>query len=43
MTYLLFEELLKASDHWAVDLEHAVRVTTPNFRGLSSLPMSIRS
>jgi cytochrome P450 len=43
MTYILFEEMLKVSDQWDVDLNHAVRVTTPNFRGFSSLPLTIRS
>jgi cytochrome P450 len=43
MTYRLFEEVLKASDCWEVDFENAVRVTTPNFRGFSTLPITIRS
>jgi cytochrome P450 len=43
MTYRLFEEVLKASDCWEVDFENAVRVTTPNFRGFSTLPIAIRS
>jgi cytochrome P450 len=41
MTYILFEEMLKASDAWQVDLDSAVRVTTPNFRGFSVLPITI--
>lgn len=41
MTYILFEELLKASDCWQVDLSNALRVTTPNFRGFSTLPITI--
>lgn len=41
MTYILFEELLKASQRWEVDLDNAVRVTTPNFRGFSVLPVAI--
>jgi cytochrome P450 len=43
MTYILFEEILKASDQWEIDLDDAVRVTTPNFRGFSRLPITIRS
>jgi cytochrome P450 len=43
MTYILFEEILKASNQWDIDLNDAVRVTTPNFRGFSRLPISIRS
>lgn len=41
MTYILFEELLKASEQWEVDLSDAARVTTPNFRGFSRLPIKI--
>jgi cytochrome P450 len=43
MTYILFEEMLKASDQWVVNLDSAVRVTTPNFRGFSCLPLTIRN
>ena len=43
MTYILFEELLNASDCWQVDLDRAVRVTTPNFRGFSRLPLTVQS
>jgi cytochrome P450 len=42
MTYILFEEILNASDQWTVNLDGAVRVTTPNFRGFSCLPLTIR-
>jgi hypothetical protein len=41
MSYIIFEELLKASDAWQVDLSDAVRVTTPNFRGFAKLTLSI--
>jgi cytochrome P450 len=41
MSYIIFEELLAASDIWQVDLDHSVRVKTPNFRGFSKLPLSI--
>lgn len=42
MARLLFEKLLAASRVWEVDLEKACRVTTPNFRGFSVLPLRIR-
>jgi cytochrome P450 len=42
MTYILFEEILKASDCWEVDFDGSARVTTPNFRGFSRLPLTIR-
>lgn len=41
MSYTIFEELLAVSNTWQVDLESSERVTTPNFRGFSRLPMSI--
>ena len=41
MSYIIFEELLAASDIWQIDLDHSVRVKTPNFRGFSKLPLSI--
>jgi cytochrome P450 len=41
MSYIIFEELLAASDTWQIDLDHSVRVKTPNFRGFSKLPLSI--
>ncbi|MEX1143232.1 MAG: cytochrome P450 [Anaerolineales bacterium] len=41
MSYILFEELIRASDKWEADLEAALRVTTPNFRGFSKLPLAI--
>ena len=37
----LFRALLEASERWEIDSERAVRVTTPNFRGFSALPLSI--
>lgn len=41
MSYTIFSELLAASDVWEVDLDNATRVTTPNFRGFSKLPLRI--
>jgi cytochrome P450 len=41
MAQYLFEELLNASTTWNVDLGHAARVTTPNFRGFVRLPLEI--
>jgi hypothetical protein len=41
MSYTLFEEVLKISDTWEVDLANAERVTTPNFRGFARLPLTI--
>jgi len=41
MAQLLFGELIKASRRWEVDTVHATRVTTPNFRGFSKLPIAI--
>jgi cytochrome P450 len=42
MSYTIFEELLKVSDTWEIDLENAERVLTPNFRGFHKLPLTIR-
>lgn len=41
MSYTLFEELLKVSDKWEIDLDHSERVLTPNFRGFHKLPLVI--
>ena len=41
MSQFLFEELLPASSRWQVDLSGAARVTTPNFRGFTRLPLTI--
>ena len=41
MAQFLFEELLPVSSRWQVDLGSAVRVTTPNFRGFTRLPLTI--
>ena len=37
----LFAELVAASGKWEVDLGRAKRVTTPNFRGFSKLPVAL--
>jgi len=42
MAYTLFAELLKVSNRWDIDLTHAQRVLTPNFRGFHKLPLTIR-
>jgi hypothetical protein len=42
MSQNIFAELLAASDRWDIDLGGAKRVTTPNFRGFSRLPLTIR-
>lgn len=42
MSYTLFQELLKVSDTWEVDLDNAERVLTPNFRGFHKLPLTIK-
>ncbi len=42
MSQTIFEELLAASECWQVDLGDSLRVTTPNFRGFSRLPLTIR-
>jgi hypothetical protein len=41
MASTLFEELLAVSTRWEVDLQRAARVTTPNFRGFTHLPLTI--
>ena len=41
MSQFLFEELLPISSRWEVDLSGAVRVTTPNFRGFTRLPLTL--
>lgn len=41
MAHRLFEALLDCSRDWEVDLAAARRVTTPNFRGFSCLPLRI--
>lgn len=41
MTQVLFEELLQLSDRWEIDLEDSARVTTPNFRGFTRLPLKL--
>lgn len=41
MAHRLFEALLACSRDWEVDLGAARRVTTPNFRGFSRLPLRI--
>lgn len=42
MSYTIFEELLKISDKWEIDLSKSERVLTPNFRGFHKLPLTIR-
>ncbi len=41
MAQQLFEDLIGASREWEIDTGQAVRVTTPNFRGFSRLPLGI--
>jgi len=41
MGQFLFESLLNSSKCWEVDFEGAARVTTPNFRGFTRLPLKI--
>ncbi len=41
MAHSLFAALVAASSAWEVDLQHARRVTTPNFRGFAALPIRI--
>jgi hypothetical protein len=41
MSYTLFEEVLKISDRWEIDLDHSERVLTPNFRGFHKLPLTL--
>jgi cytochrome P450 len=41
MTHTIFETLIKVSHVWDVELDGAIRVTTPNFRGFSKLPLRL--
>ena len=41
MAQTLFSMLLPVSRHWEIDLADAHRVTTPNFRGFSALPLTV--
>lgn len=41
MAQFLFEELLPISSRWEIDLSGAARVTTPNFRGFTHLPLTL--
>jgi hypothetical protein len=41
MAQFLFEELLPVSVRWEAALSQATRVTTPNFRGFTRLPLTI--
>jgi cytochrome P450 len=42
MAYVIFEELLAVCGRpWEIDLARSRRVTTPNFRGFSVLPVKI--
>lgn len=41
MTQVLFEELLATADRWELGLDGAARVTTPNFRGFTRLPLQV--
>ena len=41
MSQALFSALVTASSAWEVDMAHARRVTTPNFRGFAQLPLRI--
>jgi cytochrome P450 len=41
MSYVLFDEILRASSSWQVDLTGAQRVRTPNFRGFTKLPLTL--
>ena len=43
MARVLFEELVRVSERWDVDLQSAARVTTPNFRGFRRLSLTIAS
>jgi hypothetical protein len=42
MTNTLFSTLAAVSGAWKVDRQNAVRVTTPNFRGFSRLPIRLQ-
>jgi hypothetical protein len=41
MAQFLFEELLAVSTRWEIELQGAARVTTPNFRGFTRLPLTL--
>jgi cytochrome P450 len=41
MSQTIFNELLAISECWQVNIEDSARVTTPNFRGFSRLPLTI--
>ena len=41
MAQTLFSRLIAVSRHWEIDLAGAHRVTTPNFRGFSALPLTL--
>ncbi len=41
MTQTLFEELVAVSNRWEIDLIGSARVTTPNFRGFTRLPLTL--
>jgi hypothetical protein len=41
MSYTLFEEVLRVSTEWQVNLSEAQRVRTPNFRGFTRLPLTL--
>src|SRR5689334_20963055 len=43
MTQTIFDELLAVSDIWETDLTQSARVLTPNFRGFSRLPLTIKA
>ncbi len=42
MSYTLFREILAVSEQWEIDLDNAERVLTPNFRGFSKLPLTLK-
>lgn len=41
MAQLIFTEMLSRATSWEVDLAQAERVRTPNFRGFSTLPLTV--
>ncbi|MDX2160291.1 MAG: cytochrome P450 [bacterium] len=41
MTQTLFREMLAVSECWDIDKANSKRVTTPNFRGFSALPLTL--
>jgi cytochrome P450 len=41
MTQALFHELVNVSERWEIDRARSRRVTTPNFRGFSALPLTM--